>query len=231
MGVMIVVAVIVAAWLMVGAAVGVVEARRGYWRLAWVVSAMLGPFAIPLALQRRRLAMPDPVVLARGRTRRGRVDVLVGFDGSSDSIAAAELAIGLFGPRVRRVTLATVLDIDTAAPHADSRLYPQPWPEERQARELLDAAAVTLRASSGHEAGQVVLAGDPADALENYAREEGYEVIVVGCRGHGLSKMLLGSCASRLAGKTAVPVLIIPREPAAREPGATSATPASANRR
>ena len=227
---MIVVAVIVIAWLMIGAAVGVVEARRGYWRSAWVVSAMLGPFAVPLALQRRRVAVPDPVVLSRGRARRGRVDVLVGFDGSSDSIAATELAIGLFGPRVRRLTLATVLDIDTAAPHADSLMYPQPWPEERQARERLDAAAALLK-SSGHEPGQIVLAGQPADALEKYARDEGYEVIVVGCRGQGLSKMLLGSCASRLAGKTAVPVLIIPREPAAHGPGATSATPASAVRR
>ena len=65
---MTVLAVVVAAWLIVGAAVGVVGARHGHWRWAWVVSAIFGPFAIPLALQ-RHAAMADPVVLARGRPR------------------------------------------------------------------------------------------------------------------------------------------------------------------
>jgi hypothetical protein len=38
----------------------------------------------------------------------GPVDLLLGFDGSSSPMDAAKLALGLFGPRVPRVTLATV---------------------------------------------------------------------------------------------------------------------------
>ena len=198
------------AWLVVGAAVGVVEARHGHWRHSWVVSAILGPFALALALERRRLTPPSPAVLTAGRARRGPVDLLLGFDGSATSMEAAALAIGLFGPRVRRVTLATVLDVDTAAPHTDSALYAEPWPEEQAARHDLDTAVSALEESLGIKPGSVILAGAPADALERYAIDGGYEVLVVGCRGTGLSKLLLGSCASTLAGKARVPVMLIP---------------------
>lgn len=201
---------VAAAWLLIGAVVGVIEARHGGWRHSWVVSAIFGPFSVPLALQRRRLERPEPSVLTPSRPRRGKVDLLIGLDGSDASTAAASLALGLFGPRTRRVTLATVLDVDTAAPHADHVLYPGPWPEETAARALLDTAAAELGARFDATPGAVVLAGVPADALEQYAVDEGYEVIVVGCRGKGLSKLLLGSCASQLACKTKVPVLLIP---------------------
>jgi nucleotide-binding universal stress UspA family protein len=220
--------VIAVLWLGIGAAVGVVQARHGHWRKAWAVSALIGPFAVPLALRGRHIAAPDPVVLARGRARRGRVDVLVGVDGSRESVAAATVAVGLLGQRVGRVTLAMVLDVDTAAPHADSLLYPEPWPEERIAREQLGAARAALRSSTGHDAGTVVLAGEPADALEAFALGEGYEVVVVGCRGKGLSKRLMGSCASMLAGRTSVPVLIVPGEPARDELVAAAETEAPA---
>jgi nucleotide-binding universal stress UspA family protein len=42
-----------------------------------------------------------------------------------------------------------------------------------------------------------------------HAREEGYELLAIGKRGHGRSKALLGSTASRLAHGTEVPVLIV----------------------
>lgn len=213
--------IVAVVWLVVGAAVGVIEGRHGHWHKAWVVSAILGPFAVPLALQHRHDAPPRPTVLSRGRARRGPIDLLIGFDGSESSMSAASLALRLFGPRVRRVTLATVLDVDTAAPHADSVLYPEPWPEERAAREQLESAAAALEIEAGDKPGSVILAGDPADALERHAMDDDYEVIVVGCRGKGLSKLLLGSCASSLACRTNVPVLLIPAEPAISAPNAS----------
>jgi nucleotide-binding universal stress UspA family protein len=218
--------VIAVVWLLLGAAMGVFRARHGYWRHAWLVFALLGPFSVPFVLRPRRIPPSDAVVLARGRARRGRVDILVGLDGSRESVAAATVAVRLFGPRIGRVTLAMVLDFDTAAPHADSLLYPEPWPEERVAREQLEAGRAALRSTSGHEAGTVVLTGEPADALEAYALAEGYEVVVVGCRGKGLSKRLLGSCASELASRTAVPVLLVPHDPAHHEQEAATETTA-----
>lgn len=216
------------AWLLVGGIVGVIEARHGAWHRAWVVSAIFGPFAIALAVQRRHQPRPHAAVLAPGRAGRGPVDLLIGLDGSEGSMSAASLALWLFGPRIRRVTLATVLDVDTAAPHAEDVLYPEPWPEEETARAQLDVAVESLHRSTGVQAGSVILAGEPADALEQHAIAEGYEVIVVGCRGEGLTTLVLGSCASKLACKTKVPVLLVPAEPAVTTPSPRSSATAAA---
>lgn len=206
------VVVVVLLWLAVGALVGLVEARHGHWYRAWIVMAVFGPFAVPLALVAwRGSAVPEPEVLASGRAGPGGpLDVLAGIDGSAASLHAAGTACRLLGSRVRRLMLAAVVDFDTAAPHADSALHPEPWAEEREAREHLAHAAGTLSAPGRPVPGTVVLPGDPAHALQAYASAEGYDVIVVGCRGHGLSKLVLGSCASRLAREAAVPVLLIP---------------------
>jgi nucleotide-binding universal stress UspA family protein len=222
--------VVAVLWLAVGAAVGVIEARHGSWSRGWVVSAVLGPLAVPLAMQRRRQAPPAPTVLETGQTRRGTVDLLIGMDGSAASRSAAMLAVRLFGPRVRRVAFATVLDVDTAAPHADNVLHPQPWPEEQAARSELQSAVAELRDQLEVNPTAVILAGDPAQALERYALDEGYEVIVVGCQGKGVSKLLLGSCAAKLSRKTRVPVFLIPAEPASAVPGLTAAIAPPASR-
>lgn len=75
--------VILIAWLAIGAVVGVVDSRHGHWRHSWVVSTILGPFALALAWEHRRLEPPSATVLTTGRARRGPVDVLIGFDGST----------------------------------------------------------------------------------------------------------------------------------------------------
>jgi nucleotide-binding universal stress UspA family protein len=59
------------------------------------------------------------------------------------------------------------------------------------------------------EPGTVLLVGQPAAALMKHAAEEGYELLVVGRRGHGASKALLGSTAMRLAHAAGVPVLVV----------------------
>lgn len=197
------------AWLAVGAVVGVVEARRGYWRHGWILTAVFGPLAVPLAHQRRRSAVPGPVVLARGVPGTGTIDVLVGTDGSPASRAAAHQAVDLFGPRLRRITLATVIDRDSAAPHSASLLHPEPWPEEVAARQLLAGEAADLAATTGRGPETVILAGNPAEALERHACDHGFQVLVVGCRGEGATKLILGSCASHLASGAAVPVLLV----------------------
>ena len=53
------------------------------------------------------------------------------------------------------------------------------------------------------------MAGRPATVLDTIAAEDGYDLLVVGARGAGLSKVLLGSVASRLAARASVPVLVV----------------------
>jgi nucleotide-binding universal stress UspA family protein len=56
----------------------------------------------------------------------------------------------------------------------------------------------------------VVLEGVPADALAEYAKGHGYDLVVIGSRGHSaVSRMVLGSVSSRLAHLCQVPLLIV----------------------
>ena len=58
-------------------------------------------------------------------------------------------------------------------------------------------------------------AGRPAEELQRLAVERGYDLLVVGTRGTGLSKVLLGSTATELAAHAKVPVLLAGGDPAA----------------
>jgi nucleotide-binding universal stress UspA family protein len=218
----VVVLLVVGAWIAVGVAVGVFQARRGHWSKSWVIGVVLGPLLVPFAIatHRREIATGPRTVVA-GDARDEGVDVLVGVDGSPCALRAASTVAATFGDRLGRLTLATVLDFDTATPHADSVMQPAPWPEEIDADATLRSAVAEIDDRLGFRPRAVVLAGRPADALQTYALEHGFDLLAVGCRGGGLSTSLLGSCASSLAEASRMPVLLIPHP-------ALSAAPATA---
>ena len=64
--------------------------------------------------------------------------------------------------------------------------------------------------TAGLKIDHVVLEGAPADALAEYAKAHGYDLVVVGSRGQGaVSRVVLGSVSSRLAHICQVPLLIV----------------------
>jgi nucleotide-binding universal stress UspA family protein len=159
-----------------------------------VIGAVLGPIAIPVAVDARRRAEPaGGTALATSVERGGPVDVLVGSDGSPESRAAARAATSLLGVRLGRLTLATVVPIDAT-------------------RETLDAAVRDLEQEArtiDPNAGRQVLRGAPADALTRHAFDDDYELLAIGARGRGRARTLLGSVASNLARSARVPVLVV----------------------
>jgi nucleotide-binding universal stress UspA family protein len=181
---------LVVAWLAVGAAVGAVMWRRGFDGWAWfVVGVFMGPLAIAPALARR----PPTREYARLEDT-GLVDVLIGFDGSPESRAAIVTAHNLFGARLGRLTVATAVPIDLAAGAT------------RSAAAELEAAVQEVAPGASTQ----LVEGRPAQALSECAGQAGYEVIVVGTRGAGMSKHVLGSVATELAHSATVPVLLVP---------------------
>ncbi len=202
---------VVALWIVVGAAAGLVMARRGHNVRAWVVlGGVFGPFVVPYVLASlRREAEAAPVVVTAGEAGTGPVDVLVGIDGSPESRAAVVAVEELLGDRLGRFTLVTVVDFETAS-YDD--LGPPPYPADAEAARaraeqiLADAAAQATRRPE-----TLVLAGAPALVLARHAVEGGYDLVVVGHRGRGLSRAILGSVARELARDGKVPVLIAGR--------------------
>jgi len=62
----------------------------------------------------------------------------------------------------------------------------------------------------------VLRSGQAPAALDRTAAEDGYRVLLLGARGAGMSRVLLGSFATRLAASASVPVLVLGEGPGHR---------------
>lgn len=196
-----IVLIAIAAWVALGVALTLIMGRRGHNPFGWaVLGALLGPFAVLLAVE----AVLDERRASRATLRiavpaDGSVDVMVGIDGSPEATGAMHAALDILGPRVRRLTLVAV------------RPYDEVSGDERPLRAELDRHAELVEADLarvGGRCGVLLLTGRPADELLREAHERGYDLLVVGARGRGLTKALLGSVATQLSSKAKVPVLI-----------------------
>lgn len=182
-----------AGWLAIGAAVATIMWRRGFDGWAWFVAGVfLGPFAIGPALVRR-----SKHVEIERLSDSALVDVLAGIDASSASRAAVACATSLLGPRFGRLTLATCVPIDSS-----------PEAIRIAKAELAETAATLARWAPSEE----VITGRAAEELPRVAAEAGYDLIVVGTSGAGLSKKLLGSTSRGIARDSKVPVLLVPSD-------------------
>jgi nucleotide-binding universal stress UspA family protein len=197
----------------IGFVLAMVMGRLGHSPFAWgLLGLVLGPIALLLALVEVRSERPWWTrLVASGDPGSGPVDVLVGIDGSPESAAATTAALELLGDRVGRLTLVAVTEVD------DSTAGHQ---ERARLREELERQAEVVRAWQQEQRRTVkavrpvipelqLLSGPPARTLDTIAAEDGYGLLVVGARGAGLSSVLLGSVATRLAARASVPVLII----------------------
>ena len=189
------------AWISFGPLLAVVMGRRGHSTTAWgAIGTLLGPLAVPIAIEnrwRRRDAALE--VLVAAPPHGGPVSVLAGIDGSDEARAALGAAVRLLGDRIDRLTLASVLSYDTADDHvalADGRATAGLWMAAAQA------------AIPDVEADEVIVVGQPAPALQRLAVSGGYDLVVVGPRGHGMSPRLFGSVAKALAEGSPVPILV-----------------------
>lgn len=184
-----------AGWLAVGVAASLVMGRRGHDAAPWLVMGMLfGPFTALFALEARHEERLRPeLVSPRGSRGTGSVDVLVGFDGSAESGAAVGTTTALLGPRLGRLTLATVVSYDGGVEG------------DRAARVALERQAAVTPGPPRLE----ILHGRPSQALLARAVADGYDVLAIGTRGAGASNALLGSTAVDLARSAGIPVLLV----------------------
>ena len=189
--------IIIGAWIAIGLAVPFVMARRGHDAFRWLmVSMVLGPLAILMATDSARYGESlDPVVVTKGDDHDG-LAILVGYDGSRHAQKAVERA-EVFGDRVGRLTIARVVPFapsreDLARADADFRVARESFP-------TMLGVAPTFE----------TLEGQPAAALAELARRDGYDLVIIGRHGTGLTNRLLGSTADRLAHMTDVSVLLV----------------------
>jgi nucleotide-binding universal stress UspA family protein len=189
-------AVVCGVWMLEALALGYVMGRRGYEAYSWtLIGVVLGPLGIALAVSFALRPLPgEPRVVQRGRRGAGTIDVLVGIDGSRAADAAFDRVVALLGSSRGRVTLARVVPFD--ATHETEAVAQAQLEAARAAHPELGASTVLLR-------------GNPASTLRDFAARSGYKLLAVGTRGAGRSRAVLGSVATSLARGSEVPVLLV----------------------
>jgi nucleotide-binding universal stress UspA family protein len=171
--------------------------RRAHPSPVWLLIGIgLGPFALLVFMERAE--GEPPLVVGGGRSGPGRVEIIVGTDGSPQAGAAAEAAGRLFAGDEYCVVLCEVIDFDAQSDPTSSAAL--------RARERLDGIAARLGAA--HVDTEVV-AGTPVEALMSAADQRAATAIVVGARGKGLSPRLLGSVSEGLVARSRCPVLVV----------------------
>lgn len=201
------VVLVAATWVSVGlAAVAFFLGRHGRRDWHWyAVGALLGPILLPIAaeaasptgrLLRRSDGAAVPGGPIHGSGVGGRFTALVAVDGSVESDHAVTEAARLLGPGSANAVLLTVLDPDTADAEA-----------QRAASELLRSRADRLTAA-GVRVSTELAEGDPARVLLARAEANAVDLVVVGHRGRGLSRRLLGSVADQVVRQSPRPVLL-----------------------
>lgn len=134
--------------------------------------------------------------------------ILVAIDGSEWSDRAFAKALELASLAHARVTAlavegplpayaATVGEVDEVKREKDSFF------------EALAARAQEQGEQAGVEIGVEVRAGHPAELISRVAEEGGYDLVVLGHRGHFVRDRLLGSTADRVAEHAPCPVMIV----------------------
>lgn len=141
--------------------------------------------------------------------------ILVPIDGSDCSYHALETAATFAREQQARLSICTVVDPAKAAAMA--------FGEASMAAACLDALDDEGKALVRDAAGRVqalwpadveVLDGMPVDAIVDYARENGVDLIVIGSHGRtGLPRLFLGSVAEGVIRNSYAPVLVVRQVP------------------
>lgn len=187
--------VVAASWLSIGLTLSLTMGRRGHDAFSWLIlGTLFGPLGAIFAVEARGQEEARPELVApHGPSGAGPVDVLVGIDGSPESMAPLRAAFEVLGSRLGRLTLASVIPFDCGVAR------------QRSAREDLERVGSFVAGEPQLE----VLYGRPAQALLDRAVEGGYDLLVIGTRGTGASKALLGSTAADISRSAKLPVLLM----------------------
>lgn len=136
--------------------------------------------------------------------------ILVAYDGSSHAKKALEVAIDLAKKYESKLDVVEVVD---SSVFAGAGLAPVPAQViesvyNKAKADIEDAKKVAQ--NKGVNAEGIVLEGDPATAVLEYASKNNVDLIVTGSRGLStLKRIFLGSVSSRIVQEAKIPVLVV----------------------
>jgi nucleotide-binding universal stress UspA family protein len=156
------------------------------------------------------------VRIGRGHKRTvGPIRLLIGVDGSSDSLAAIETVARRDWPGGTEVRLLAVVDtVMGVAAEQDNQLEmkwievddPDNWDQVRQ---LFQPSTDKLR-GKGMDAAVMIRRGNPREELIDEAETWGADCIFLGAKGmRGIARLLLGSVSAGVAARSSCSVEVV----------------------
>jgi nucleotide-binding universal stress UspA family protein len=179
--------------------------RWGRDPFGWaLLAAVLGPIALIglVGAHQSDTARPEPFEHA-GARRAGTEELLAAVDGSPSSVRVARY-IAESHPHATEVALLAVLPHEarpSASGAAQEEHQRQVDAVTSEARKIIEAAGVPVRIVVGY--------GVPGETIVRAADEEHANVIVIGRKGAGLTKALLGSTSDYVVKHARQPVLVV----------------------
>lgn len=199
--------VVISSWLAIVLVsmlvVGYVAARWGHDPFGWLfLAAVMGPIAI-IALVGTRNREQSLAGAASPPRAPGEVPrIIIGCDGSDAGRRIGEYVASAWGAGAEVVLV--VVEAHEAEPRSPA--------EETAQRQRIDACAAPARAALADSAltsRTVVAYGSPGEQIVRIAREEQASAVVVGRRGAGLSRAVLGSVSDHVVRHADQPVVVV----------------------
>lgn len=137
--------------------------------------------------------------------------MLVAVDGSKTATKALDYALSLAEKCGAEVQIVSVVQtIDSVTPSPQSVYASFIYDLEKSVETVLAEAVKVAKKKTNLKVSTRLLKGRPADEIVRLAKEEGFDIIVLGSRGlGGTEELFLGSVSDRVADKSACPVLIV----------------------
>lgn len=139
--------------------------------------------------------------------------ILVGIDGSQESMRALEHAIDLAETYGSELHLITVVEDFKTPFKARYELMESEMREEYVSRVLgeMESALTKIREEGAQIAVETrIEEGRPASVITSIADDEDFDLIVIGARGMGrIEELLLGSVSREIVNTSRTPVLVV----------------------
>ncbi|QKR00987.1 universal stress protein [Metallosphaera tengchongensis] len=136
--------------------------------------------------------------------------MLLAYDGSENSKRALDVAVDLAKRYEAKLDVIEVVDtsviigagVGPVPPDVIESLYAKARADIEYAKKVAEQGSI--------KAEGIILEGDPASAVLDYASKNGVDLIVTGSRGLStIKRMLLGSVSSRIIHESKIPVLVV----------------------
>lgn len=138
--------------------------------------------------------------------------VLVGLDGSENSISALRWAVGEARARTGSVDAIFVSQTPSLAYSAPGYIPPTKDEIEREGERILNEALATIPDNTDVKVSVRSTCGMPVEVIVGAAGDPDVALVVVGARGHsGLAGVVLGSVSHAITHQSPKPVAVVPR--------------------